>query len=312
MNPKTVLDQSIAASVLLVALALCGRPLLAGALAAAGGAWALVLNARYARRVGTGGRSARRIEGDRAIARQLLVSYAIPLLGAALVGAAGRSLEPDVGPIHAHEVQGLLGTVATMLVVWLASSHVDWYYIRCMSSRDTRWKGVTRKWYIHRAIASLATMGAIVVIALITTMVLDREWPNALAQVGGFAAIFGAGIWLMRDEIRSAAPTSRSIRSPQYWLGDDLTYETDRWDRRGFVLHVAIPVTKLVSLAPATGELDGRGVREEPSSLFMDAHLIPRGFTACRDGGAACGRVNRECTWRSEKVDVGRRRLIIV
>jgi hypothetical protein len=320
VNPGTVLGQSIAASVFLVALAATGAPELTVAFGAAGLLWALALNLLYARSLGGRGRTPRRMFGDRAVARQLLISYVLPIaVGLTLVLARW---DPDLGsgPFTESELAGLLAVVAVMLVAWVASSHVDWYYIRpridgvvtdppCRTSGDTKWKGVTRKWYLHRAIASLTTMLAVVSIAVIVTVMLGREWPNGLAAVGGFAAIISAGWWLMRDEVASAGPTSRSIRTPRYWVGDDLTYHTDFWKRRGYVLHVAIPQTKLVPLDPETGarKKDVR-LREEPSTALAAALCDPGKFAGCDAAGTACGRFNDECLFGSAREEVGRPR----
>jgi hypothetical protein len=260
--------------------------------------------------------------GDRAIGLQLSVSYLVPtLLGGALL-LAGLSVDPDLGPFQPPEVQGLVGVIAVTLTSWLASSHVDWYYIRpridgvvvappCQTSRNSMWKGVTRKWYIHRTFASVITMGAVVAIATIVTVMLAREWPNALSNVGGFTAIVVVGLWLMKDEIGSAPPTARAIRSPRYWLGDDLIYETDMWKRRGFVLHVAIPATKVVPLDFESGErIPDAEPREESSTLLHVAHCQSRRFAGC-GSAEECGALNPECTHRQPKTGDGRRRLLV-
>lgn len=322
MNPKTVLGQSIAAGVFLVALAGLDKTTLAGALAIAGLLWALVLNRSYAVTLGDQGRPDRRRQGDRAIAKQLLISYVGPLGAVAVLRATGWDDASGVGPFTGSEVQALLAVTSIMLLVWVASSHVDWYYIRpridgvvaeppCRTSREDRWKGVTRKWYIHRTIASLATMGWAISLALIVTVMLDREWPSAIGTVGGFAAIFSVAVWLMRAEIGSADATHHQIRSPRYWLGDDLYYETDRWKRRGFVLHVAIPVTKLVPLDRRNGGVTSdREPFEETSTELYQARVKPRKFEGCANAGA-CQKLNRECVHEVAREGVGRGHLLV-
>jgi hypothetical protein len=321
LNPGTVRGQSIGVSLLLSALAILGRPLLAFAIAFVGGAWALGMNHLYARRLGSQGRTKRRADGDHAVALQLLVSYAIPTVLSAGIYFSGALINPAFKPFRSSEIQGLVGVLAATLTAWLISSHVDWYFVRpridgvvvappCQTSRDSIWKGVTRKWYIHRTFASITTMAAVVAIATIVTVVLAREWPNALSNIGGFTAIIAVGLWLMNDEVRSAAPTARAIRSPRYWLGDDLSYETDMWRRRGFVLHVAIPVTKLVPLDFATGGriLDAQ-TREESATLLHAAHCQSRRFPGCQSAND-CKSLNPECTYRQPKTVKGRKRLL--
>jgi hypothetical protein len=323
MNPGTVLGQSIAACVVLSALAALGRPTLALVLASAGLGWAAVLNRAYAIALGRQGRTPRRRKGDRAIARQLSVSYGIPIGIAFLMLLTGWDGRRDIGPIAGAEVQGLLSATGAMLVIWLASSHVDWYYIRpridgvvvdppCMTSRDTRWKGVTRKWYIHRAIASVLTMVWAVAAGVIITVMLNREWASGIGAAGGFAAVAGVILFFLRPELRSAAATHHGVRSPRWWVGDDLYYATDAWQCRGFVLHVAVPVTKLVPLDADTGALtDDLEPYEEDASRLDQARLRPRPFTGCRQAGT-CQKLNRECVHGQARDEVGRSHALVV
>ena len=316
MNPGTVLGQSIAAGILLTGTAVLGQPLPAAALAAAGLLWALFLNRRYARNLGARGRTARRKEGDRAIAQQLSISYVAPLVVACGLLSTGLDGKTELGPFSAAEIQAIVTSSAAMLVVWLGSSHTDWYFIRpridgvfgdppCQSSRDTQWKGITRKWYMHRTIATLASMLWAIGIALIVTVMLDREWPSAITELGGFAAIVSVALWLMRSEISSAGATSGAIRSPRYWLGDDLAYETDQWKRRGFVLHVAVPMTKLVRLRRKSGRpVSGEVPYEESANLLHVARIRPRKYPGCA-GLDDCQQLNPECTLFKPLTDVG-------
>ncbi len=320
MNPGTVLGLSVAACLLLCALVALGQSGFVLALAIVGAAWALVLNHAYARKLGAQARTPRRMAGDRAIARQMLLSYLAPGVVAVVLLASGWDVATGVGPLSEAEVQALVGVVGVTVVAWLASSHVDWYYIRpridgvvgeppCRSSRDTKWKGVTRKWYLHRTAASLTTMLAVGAIALIVTLVLGREWPSAVSEVGGFAAIFSVGIWMMRDEIRSASPTSRSIRTPRHWVGDDLKYETDMWKHRGYVLHVAVPVTKLVPLSRKTGapKRNTPPIEESATTLYQ-ARCQSLKFTGCLKAEGGCASVNAECTHGLPRGEEGRSR----
>lgn len=321
MNPGTVLGQSIGSCILLVGLAILGKPQLALGIATAGGLWALVLNVSYAHRLGSQGRSQRRATGDRSIARQLLVSYGMPISIAILVLLTGVDEGTHVSVLTEPEVQALLAVLAATVVAWLMSSHVDWYYIRplidgvveappCVTSRANRWKGVTRKWYIHRATAAIATMVAVAGIAFVITEMLRREDPGMLAEVGGFATILGLGYLLMKDDIRSAGPTSRGIQSPRYWVGDDLSYETDMWKHRGYVLHISVPVTKLIPLDFRTGQRDDRfDFAEEPATRLFEARCRSQAFAGCVDG---CSMVNRECVHDQPRTGIGKRHWIVI
>jgi len=119
-----------------------------------------------------------------------------------------------------------------------------------------------------------------------------------------------AGVWLRSDEIKSAGATSRSIRTPHYWLGDDLHYDTDRWERRGYVLHVAIPMTKLGPLDRQTGaRLRDVEFSEEPAPELHLAHCESTQFLGCDQG---CVKMNPECSFEEPRGERGRKRWFVV
>lgn len=322
MNPGTVLGQSIAICISASALAILDLPAATLMICLAGLAWAMVLNRSYARMLGDQARTTRRGEGDRAIARQLTISYAIPALIAVVALATGEGVRPSIGVISTADIQVFLTVISITLLSWLASSHIDWYYIRpridgvvvpppCQTSRDTMWKGVTRKWYLHRAIASVVTGGAVVALALLVAITLGEQWPKALAEVGGFAAIFGLGVIFLRSEWQNLSPTIQGIREPLYWLGDDLRYETDKWKVRGFVLHVSIPLTKLAPLDFDTGAITMEKPITASASLLAEVRLEPRSFPPC-GSAAECKALNPECVYYDDKDVPGRKRLFIL
>lgn len=320
MNPGTVLGQAIATGLLLSVLCGLGRPTLALGLALLGLMWWLALDFLYARALGMRGRTARRRTGDHAVALQVSIGYGMPMLASSAFLVWGWKTSPAIGPVSANEVQAIVGTVGAMLVVWLGSSHLDWYYIRpridgvvceppCRTSQDSKWKGVTRKWYIHRAIATLATMVALVILAVVVAVVLYRKWPTALSAVGGATPILGVTAIFLRNEIRNTPATIDSIRNPRHWLGDDLKYRTDNWNLRGYVLHVAIPVTKLVPLDRETGaRQDKPRFKEEPAWVLDAALLEPLPFNGC---AAGCQHLNPECTFAQEREDQGERNWLV-
>lgn len=322
MNPGTVLGQSISICISASALAILDLPAATLMICLAGLAWALLLNHLYARVLGDRPRTTRRSEGDRAIARQLAVSYVVPSLIAAGLIITGEGLRPTVGVITTADIQVFLTVISLTLLSWLASSHMDWYYIRpridgvvvpppCQTSRDTMWKGVTRKWYLHRAIASVVTGGAVIAVALVVATTLGEQWPKALAEVGGFAAIFALGAFFLRGEWQNLSPTIQGIREPLYWLGDDLRYETDKWKVRGFVLHVSIPLTKLVPLDLATGAPKKKAAPvTESASLLAEVRLQSTPFVGC-NSAAECKALNPECAYRDNQDVPGRKRLVV-
>jgi hypothetical protein len=289
----------------------------------AGLLWVLLLNHAYGRKLGDKPRTSRRAKGDKAIARQVAISYITPSAIALAALAIGKGARPNFGVITITDIQVFFAIASVMLLSWLASSHVDWYYIRpridgvvvappCQTSRDVMWKGVTRKWYLHRAIASAVTGGAVIAVALLVGIALGEQWPKALAELGGFAAIFTLGALLLRGEWQNFDSTVAMIREPLYWLGDDLRYETDMWKERGFVLHVAIPVTKLVPL-----EFDSGVLKPDPTPVTESASLLTsvrrKSSRLAGCGSAAeCKALNPECVFYEKKDVPGRKRLLVL
>lgn len=289
----------------------------------------LFLNAAYAHSLGERPRCERRMVGDRMVAMEVGSALLIPLAVAVAALVVGFGNPPDLWRFSQAETQALLAAFALFFVVVLLSGLVDWYYTRpridgvvreppCASSRDSIWKRVTRRWYIHRMIASVSYIGMVAGIALTIMLMLTRERPDIAGLIGGVGTVVAIGLVFVQGHVSQMPTVANFILSPKFLLGDDLTYETDKWHRRGFVLHVAVPVAKLVEL-----DDDGRPVEdgddeedaaehrfEEPAnSLLAEARCAPRQFRGCN---GECAGVNPECVVGLPAGEAGRRRLVLL
>lgn len=290
--------------VALCAVIAFGEPLAAVCLGVIGLAAATALNAMYARALGRRGRSARRITGDHRVALHVSYGLGLPLV-AAIVAAilSYRPHEAALGFTHG-EFAALFVTAGVLMVGILVSSLIDWYYIRprldglvwpppCRADANAKaqWKRVTRRWYLHRGLATLAYIAFAITVAIIIMIMLVREHPAAAAVIGGVSGIAGL-LLIFAGSYRSALPTiARWVLSPTFVLGDDLEYEGYGGKKRGYVLHVAVPVVKLVPLNDH-GKPTGVPFIEVKTQNLDQAELSSKPTIAC---ASKCARLNPEC-----------------
>jgi hypothetical protein len=324
VNPRTVLWQSLATGAILALVIAFASPAAAAWIAAIGLLPALALNAAYAHSLGSLGRSRRRIRGDHLVAFYIAVAFAAPLLAAVLARIAGVNPALAFWGFRHAEVLALLCACGALFTVVLLSSLIDWYYIRpridgvvcdppCLASKEQKapWKRVTRRWYIHRGLATFAYMLFAIAVAVIVLLMLVREDHVAAELVGGISGIAGL-LLIFAGSYRSELPTvAKWALSPAVYLGDDLTYQGIRQRRRGYVLHVAVPVVKLVPL-DAHGRPTDAPFIELKNSQLAEAELTSRPTIACRGG---CAELNPECLRgqceRNERRDFRRRLLVL-
>lgn len=321
MNPRTIRWQAgvIFCLLLLTDLVVGPSPVLW--LGGLGLAWVLGLNVRYAYELGDQGRPERRVIGDRWVARFCGFGLLLPLLIALVSLLFGFNPQVHVWDFTVNETATIVIAAALLFVIIICSSAVDWYYIRpridgvireppCRSSGSVDWKSPTRWWYVHRGFATLAYFGFALAVAFVVMVMLVREHPAAAGVIGGVGGI--ASVLLLfagnyREQLFSAV--GKFVLSPPFCLGDDLSYSGGRIVAgRGYVLHVAIPVTKLVPL-------DDHGMPStevrffEPRNSDLDeAELRSRPTVAC---AAGCAHLNAECVFGLKRLD-RRRHLVVV
>jgi hypothetical protein len=320
VNPRTIRWQAGVSFGLLLLTALVVGPWPVFWLAGSALLWVIFFNARYAYELGARGRSERRMIGDRWVARFLALGLLAPLLVAVALDLFGWNPHVTVLDFDANEIAAIVISAALLFILIICSSTVDWYYIRpridgvfgtppCRSSGSINWKTPTRMWYLHRAVALSAYFGFALAFAVVVMLMLVREDPAAASVIGGVGGI--AGILLIfagdyREELFST--TGKFVLSPAYCLGDDLSWRNGRIrDGRGYVLHVAVPVAKLVPLDD-DGMPCGPPFIERKNSDLKESELESRPTVACAEG---CAHLNPECVIGSKLLDQ-RRRLAVI
>jgi hypothetical protein len=324
MNPRTVLWQSLANAAILSLMIAFASPPLAIWLAAVGLVVSVALNAGYAHALATQGRSRRRVLGDHLVASYIAISLAAPLLAAVLADAEGVRPGTTFWGFRHAEIEAILTTTGALFLAVLLSSLIDWYYIRpridgvvcappCLATKDHKgpWKRVTRRWYIHRGLATFSYILFAIAIAFIVMIMLVREDRAAAGVIGGVSGIAGL-LLIFAGPYRNELPTvAKWALSPAFVLGDDLEFEGLRnKTKRGYVLHVAVPVVKLVPLDENGQPIDAPFI-EPKNSQLSEAELMPKPTIACRHG---CAELNPECLRRHVKANhrIDRRRRLLI
>lgn len=309
MNPNTIRWQAFTVAALLTTVAGLTAPTTALAIAGLALLPALTLNASYARALSGLGRPERRIIGDLWVARFIGIAFVLPALASVVLLAAGHNPAPHFWDFDVTETSVLIVAPAVLFALILLSSLVDWYYIRpridgvvcdppCLSSGSDNWKRPTRRWFLHRGLVTVAYIIFALVVAMVLMLMLVSEHAAAAGVIGGVGGIASL-LLIFAGDYRAQLPTvARWTLSPAYCLGDDLIYDAYRTGGRGYVLHVAVPVTKLAPLDDE-GQPTGQPFVERKNTDLADAQLDPGITTACDDG---CCKLNPECV-----VDIPRR-----
>jgi hypothetical protein len=318
VNPRTIRWQACVNAALLLLVTLFVGSATVLWLAGVALLPALALNAGYAWSLQDRGRPDRRMHGDRWVVRYVGFGLGVPLVVGLALLLVGYDPHAHVWDFTVNETSALVIAPAVLFVLVLLSSLVDWYYIRpridgvvctppCRSSGSDTWKGPTRWWFLHRGLATLAYFGFALVVALVVMLMLVRVHPAAAGVIGGVGGIAGL-LLIFAGHYRAQLPAvAQYVLSPAYCLGDDLAFEAYRWEGRGFVLHVAVPVTKLVPLDDH-GLPSGEPFIERKNSDLAEAELTSRPTVACATG---CAKLNPQCVVGVARHDRRRRRLIV-
>jgi hypothetical protein len=318
MNPRTIRWQACVTVPLLLMVALIATPVAAYCLAGVALVLTGALNGGYAYSLGRKGRPQRRRHGDRWVARYVAFGFGGPLVIGVALDLAGYDQSVHVWDFTVAETSTMVIAGGTLFVLIMLSSLIDWYYIRpridgvvcappCRSSGSDTWKGPTRWWFLHRGIATLAYIGFALVIALVIMLMLVRVHKTAAGVIGGVGGIAGL-LLIFAGRYRSELPTvAQFVLSPAYCLGDDLAFHARRGPERGYVLHVAVPVTKLVPLDDEGHPTDVPFVERKNTDL-AEADPVALRTVAC-DG--RCAKLNPQCAADLPRQDHKRRYLIL-
>lgn len=184
-----------------------------------------------------------RVRQDRRVQRQAMLAVVAGLVA----GAAGSRLG-DVRLWHDRELLSVCaGALGALAWIVYASSLVDWYYVRprldgivheppCRSSGDELWGNVTRIWYLHRGLAELLGLVAVIVAvgSFIGGMIAGGGTLPTAAMVALLTGTAGALLLLTQTAISTLR--HRVLNKPTIWIGDEL--RANGW--RAYVLHVTV------------------------------------------------------------------------
>ena len=298
MNPTAMWGQVVAA---ILAGLLAGLSPAWPAVAGAGvllGAWWLVLRTSYLAALGDRRRSDGRDEGPNRTALDHEVTAQSLLLVAVAIAVGGiGGLDKSTRVTESAATATCFAAIAMLFFAVFASSLVDWYYIRprldgvireppCRSSRDEAWMSVTRWWYLHRVIAELVGIFAIVV-AL--TALLAALFAAGHPTVTVLISLGGAVLGLLVTWYRRAFRTLRDyvMDEPRLWLGDLLVDPAD--GSVSYLLHVTIKGLVVRDRYVDSDEWGRK--RDLEFKEMIEKRFRARQFDGCRK----CSMINKQC-----------------
>jgi len=310
VKPKS--SMWIQAGCLAVALALVGATpayrvslLLAAGLAI----WWLVFDSAYARKLDGARRSPERSSADRHVTWQALAATGSGL-AAGVLGAASD----DVRLWHDIALSVCFAALATLAFLVYASSLVDWYFVRprvdgvvrtppCRSSREPIWGFVTRMWFLHRAVAQL--LGVVAILVAATALAIAVLVAAGQSSTAAVVAIGGVVLACVTPLMVTAVQTSRAqvVDEPDLWVGDRLVPASGPWR---YLLQVT--VSKLVVRAWDVEREAFRARESIALGRVEELGLVAEPFASCE----GC-MVNPDCEWTrtDHAARLPRRRLVL-
>ena len=316
MSTQAAIFQGLAVGILTAVLYAFGWPW--EALGVAVGTFALVALAGWMGRKARGnlggeGGPKPLNENDR---KKILISLEMLVLPGLIVFAL-KSAQPFRAVPHDDASRSitlamLLIADAAAILVYL-STLTDWYYVRpylnggcgsiCATSLEDQWRGITRIWLLHRALAVLGVIAAITALTALAANTWIRPIDEVIAgAIGGVAAII-AGYYLTR-----AASLLAIAINPPVQVGDVIeiaeefnVHEADE-PREYFVVDVALEGVKLLQLrsgdvVPRKGPDEKR--THDRSVDVMEISKLLRGRRAVKPCEAKCQLLTKHCACES-------------
>lgn len=274
--------------------------LLIGALTLVGGSLAALA---YYVPIATAARTPWRRRRDRLAVLDWLTASALPLLIALLLASTGH--------VHLarrpHELTVLLvGFSGGGLAAIVLSGTIDWYLVLpriagmlgeppCRSSLSPRWKWVTIGWYLHRALAAVATIvgatGALIVIATYLLGHVDEFIAGEIIAVMG----------LIAASYKFRLPTAGMlVLNPRVHVGDTVLYRSlfDEDPIEAYVVDVSLEAVKLKDVKTAAGRPEF--FRKETATVSVnkiDDYIRRRStpYQGCLHSLDGCAGINWYC-----------------
>jgi hypothetical protein len=267
-----------------------------------------LLGGTYHRKLGHRIRPPKRLDSDREVSRQLVLTVAAPVI-CDLVTTIHGGLSLWASP----ELTVGAGSFCGFWLAVYVSSLIDWYYVRsrrdgivvsppCRDRGETNWLVVTRVWWANRCMVVL-----ICYLVGITSVVAFGL--AALGPTGGSGAAVGslivAGVVAATGAVRlfygnlaavGEAFTSCFFSPPDIVLGDKLV-GSDGFVG-GYVRDIALEGITVVPLEPGDRpRMNGdapRTKRHRLKTILNSSVLETRQFEGCRSD---CVHVNEYCEW---------------
>jgi hypothetical protein len=215
-----------------------------------------------------------------------------------------------VADIHGNRLwpwRGIAITGCVAVATFFLSSMVDWCYVwprmrgkgderdqPCQSSTDSRWRGLTRIWLMHRMTAYIVgRLGALVVFGFL----FARFHPQLSNSVASGIATFVAAVVVFY--LNRVVPIGALATNPPLSVGDKVVlaeeYGTGVSDRpQYYVVDVAIEGVKLLEVGANDHPVRSGG--HDRSLSLADVHRLLRArqpFEGCSPG-SCCG-ANEHC-----------------
>jgi hypothetical protein len=324
-----VRGQVVALSLLIVLAGLYNAALVAVCVGAAAMLWLLVMHVKYLHDVAatTAWVPDHREKLDRVVAFDPLFTV-VPATILAALFLSGR-LQPILGVAAVHGVASALAPAAA--VIW-GSSLVDWYLVLprisgqlgarpCRAADEEErfpfpktWREVTRWWYIHRAIGTLAfRLGLIVAAGALTHSLSDLGF---LARLFGWTITFAFGGYALITIWRGFT-LGRQVRQAGHVkgiVGQTVTVERRagerhpwlfwrelpalQFDGRRYVVDVALESIQLSRVKPREEDDIGRLPRFEKdvdSLKLSDVDALRQGHPKFSGCTGRCSGINWYC-----------------
>lgn len=268
---------------------------------------------RSARRQPADGSGPKRVCKDEhvRIGLSLLLLIAPTLIVVLIPGATG--LLDITASSHRTVVLAMLviATVASYLI--FISTLMDWFYVRpylrgghgtiCATSLDGQWRGVTRVWLLHRAVATLGVIAGITALVALSANSWVKPIDETVAGIIAAAATIIAGYYLTR-----AAPLLAIAINPPVQVGDvieiaeEFNVHRPSELREYFVVDVALEGVKLLQVeegdhVPRSGP-DARRTHDRTVDVMEISKLL-RGRRPVKPCSEACQHLTEHCACES-------------
>ncbi|MGN6257103.1 MAG: hypothetical protein ACTHN3_05030 [Solirubrobacterales bacterium] len=315
MSPNAAIIQGLLVGLMLAAIAAFGWVwqavgLLGGALILLLLPYCLGRPAAKAPATGGGPKGMERSERRKVRAGLLLV--ALPPLAILLIPSAPGFIDVTQSGKQGVILAMLLITTVVLYLVF-ASTLTDWFYVLphlrggcgtiCATSLEGQWRGVTRVWLLHRALATLGGIAGATALVAIAANSWVRPIDETVAGAIAAVATIIAGYYLTR-----AAPLLAIAINPPVQVGDvieiaeEFNVHKPGALREYFVVDVALEGVKLLQVGeedviPRSGP-DARRTHDRTVDVMEISKLL-RGRRPVKPCARGCQRLTKYCACKS-------------